>query len=234
MPEPARWVLLAGATGRVGRQTARSLAADGVNLVLLSRQPIPDPALAGAAGEVIELSADITSEPELAGVLDKLAGHGVDRLDGLVNCVTGYRGTPAPVGRLDSAAFSALVSTDLVGSYLLVRAMLPLLARDGNARIVLLSSLAGVRGRPGAAHLCAAKAGVLGLVKGLAHDLAGDRILINAVAPGPIRSEDHPELPPGASVSFSEPEQVAATVAQLLMPTCQLTGQVLEITGGRP
>jgi NAD(P)-dependent dehydrogenase (short-subunit alcohol dehydrogenase family) len=229
-----RWVLVAGATGRVGRHTARALADGGADLVLLSRRPASDPELERGSGEVLEVSADITSEQELAGVVDKLAGHGIDRLDGVVNCVTGYTGVPTSVAELDPTAFGSLVTTDLIASYLLVRATLPLLAGNDRARIVLLSSLAGQRGRPGAAHLCAAKAGVLGLVKGLAHDLAGDRILVNAVAPGPIRSPDHPALAANSPIPFTEPEQVAATVVQLLAPECRFTGQVLELTGGRP
>lgn len=229
-----RWVLVAGATGRVGRPTARVLADGGADLVLLSRRPASDPELEGRSGEVLEVSADITSEQELAGVVDKLAGHGIDRLDGVVNCVTGYTGVPTSISALDPATFIALVTTDLIASYLLVRATLPLLAGNDRARIVLLSSLAGQRGRPNAAHLCAAKAGVVGLVKGLAHDLAANQILVNAVAPGPVRSPDHPALGADSPIPFTEPEEVAAAVVKLLAPDCRLTGQVLELTGGRP
>lgn len=235
MPVPSRRrVLVAGATGRVGLEVARQLAAAGTDLVLLSRHGSVDPDLKRYDVEVMRAAVDIRDEAGLAEMAARLREPGARRLDGVVNCVTGYDGKPRALAAVDGTTFRDLLAVDLVGAHQLVSTLRFDLSRSNYGRVVLMSSLAGVFGRRGAAHLCAAKAGVLGLVRALAHELADDGVLVNAVAPGPIASADHPSMPPNRPVTFSTPAAVAATVVQLLSPACAITGQTIQINGGRP
>jgi gluconate 5-dehydrogenase/3-oxoacyl-[acyl-carrier protein] reductase len=119
-----------------------------------------------------------------------------------------------------------VVDVDLVGAYVLVHELLPLLTAHSGSRVVLFSSLAAQRGRPGAAHLCAAKAGVQGLALGLARDLAPHGVAVHVLAPGPIG----PHGPTG--VPASTVEQVAELVAVLASPVGDpLREQVLVLQG---
>jgi len=234
------WALVAGSTGLVGTAVAEAFAGQGVNLVLHSGSKLAAAAcqadtLASRFGvRCVPLTADLTSEAALTAARRQAEASGIRHLDALVNCATGYDGRPADLKDLDAAAFRRVIDVDLVGSYLLVRAFLPMLRQAGTARVVLLSSLAGVRGRPAAPHLCAAKAGITGLALGLSRDLAEAGIRVNVVAPGPVQrpGADPPPLPPG--MPASAPGEVAATVLMLAGPAPGLAGQVIVVNGGQP
>jgi 3-oxoacyl-[acyl-carrier protein] reductase len=234
------WALVAGSTGLVGTAVAEAFASQGTNLVLHSGSHLDAAACQGSklasrfGVRCVPLAADVTSETALAAARRAAEASGVRQLGALVNCATGYDGRPADMKALDAAAFRRVVDVDLVGSYLLVRAFLPLLRQAGAARVVLLSSLAGVRGRAAAPHLCAAKAGIAGLALGLSRDLADADIRVNAVAPGPVQrpNADPLPLPPGMPVSA--PDEVAATVLMLASAAPRLAGQVIVVNGGQP
>jgi 3-oxoacyl-[acyl-carrier protein] reductase len=238
-PAPG-WVLVAGSTGLVGTAVAEAFASNGVNLVLHSGSRLAAAASLGTRLQstfgvrCVPLAADVTSQTALADARSRAEAAGVRQLDALVNCATGYDGKPADIESLDATAFRRVIDVDLVGSYLLVHAFLPLLRQGGAARVVLLSSLAGVRGRPAAPHLCAAKAGLAGLALGLSRDLAEAGLRVNVVAPGPVRrpGADYPPLPPG--LTMSAPEEVAATVLMLAGPAPGLAGQLVVVNGGQP
>ncbi|MFJ2865819.1 SDR family NAD(P)-dependent oxidoreductase [Kitasatospora sp. NPDC087314] len=229
------WLLLAGATGLVGAAAARSAAAQGAGLVLLGRSAEALSALAGElAGEfsgtpVHPVVADLTDQASLDAAFAALPAAGVDRLDAVVNLATGYTGRPVPVGELPAEEFRRVVDTDLVGAFLLVRTALPLLRRAPDPRVVLVSSLAGLRGRPGAAHLCAAKAGVNGLALALAIELGEQGVAVNTVAPGPIARPGVPHPP--TPVPLASPEQVAAAVLRLTEAADARRGETVIVTG---
>jgi NAD(P)-dependent dehydrogenase (short-subunit alcohol dehydrogenase family) len=234
------WALVAGSTGLVGTVVAEGFARQGVNLVLHSGRRLKAAASQGSELEArfgvryVPLAADVTSETALATARCQAQARGVRHLDALVNCATGYDGRPVDMNALDATAFRRVIDVDLVGSYLLVRAFLPMLRQAGAARVVLLSSLAGVRGRPAAPHLCAAKAGIAGLALGLSRDLAEAGISVNVVAPGPIQNPDAEPLPLPPGMPASAPEEVAATVLMLADTTRRLAGQVIIVNGGQP
>ncbi|WP_026316505.1 SDR family NAD(P)-dependent oxidoreductase [Actinokineospora enzanensis] len=246
-PDPAspglagRWVWVAGATGRIGSATATAAAALGADIVVHGSRDTEAVATlakrlrADHGVQTVEVCADITAAGGVARARAAAAVGGVESVVAVINCVTGYTGKPVTATDLDDDRFRRLVDTDLVGAHALVRDLIPLLDPDG-ARVVLLSSLAGVRGRTGAAHLCAAKAGVNGLVLALAQDLAPLRVLVNAVAPGPVAEPGQPVpgLPPGVAVN--SPAEVAAAVLALAGAMTTHTGQVVVVNGneGRP
>jgi 3-oxoacyl-[acyl-carrier protein] reductase len=234
------WALVAGSTGLVGTAVAEGFARQGVNLVLHSGSRLGAAASQGSelasrfGVRCVPLVADVTSETALATARCQAESAGVRHLDALVNCATGYDGRPADMKALDASTFRRVVDVDLVGSYLLVRAFLPMLCQAGAARVVLLSSLAGLRGRPAAPHLCAAKAGVAGLALALSRDLTEANIRVNVVAPGPVQDPAAGPLPLPPGMPASAPEDVAATVLMLAGPTPRLAGQVIIVNGGQP
>jgi 3-oxoacyl-[acyl-carrier protein] reductase len=227
-------LLVAGATGLVGPAVAAAAAADGTALVLLGRSTRPLAELAGRltaeyAVPVLPVEADVTDTASLDRAAKHLRDAGIDTLDGLVDLVTGYDGSPAAVDDLAADTFRRVMETDVTGAFQLVRTFLPLLRRASSARIVLTSSVAALRGRPMAAHLCAAKAGVHGLTLALATELAADGIVVNTVAPGPILrpGTGHPPSP----VPPTTPEHVARTVLELISPASRAHGRPVVITG---
>jgi 3-oxoacyl-[acyl-carrier protein] reductase len=231
-PLTGRTVFVAGAAGTIGDVVATSLAAQGADLVLHGHDR--SPAVADLATHLTRrhgvrtftVHGDVTESGQLAQVRDTLLANAIDGLDGLVNCTTGFDGRPVGPADLSVKEFRRVVDVDLVGSYVLVHELLPLLTARG-ARVVLFSSLAAQRGRPGAAHLCAAKAGVRGLALGLARDLEPHGVTLHVLAPGPVGAHGGP-----TGVPVSTPDQVAAVVAVLSSAAGDpLRGQVIELQG---
>jgi 3-oxoacyl-[acyl-carrier protein] reductase len=239
-PDTAGWVLVAGATGRIGAETAEVLAARGTDLVVHGSRREAAEKLANGLAErhgvrAVAVAADITDGTALAALRGELEAHGVTALAALVNCVTGYRGAPVPLAQLPEAELRHVIDVDLVGAFLLTQQLLPLLTARPGAKVVLFSSVAGLRGRFGAAHLCAAKAGVQGLVLALVNELRAHGVSVNTVAPGPVEHAGGQtvQLPPG--VAFSTARQVAEVAAYLASEhSSPLQGQTLVVNGGLP
>jgi 3-oxoacyl-[acyl-carrier protein] reductase len=219
-----QWIFVAGAAGKVGRAVSARLASEGANLVLHGRANPPDYDMT-APGQELRVRGDLTEPSQVAEIRHRLQAHGIDRLHALINCVTGFDGQPVAVADLPVKEFRRVVDTDLVGSFVLVQGLLPLLRGPQHARVVLLSSLAAIRGRPGAAHLCAAKAGLHGLALALTQELAREGIVVHVAAPGPIGHR-----PGSTSVPASSADQVADVLAYLVSPRGDLlSGQVLQL-----
>lgn len=227
-----QWIFVAGASGMVGRAISNRLASEGANLILhgRARPPDSDVTAAGSAGPAQELRVrgDLTESGQVDEIRHQLQAHGITRLHALINCTTGFDGQPVTVADLPVKEFRRVVDTDLVGSFVLVKSLLPLLRGSHHAHVVLLSSLAAIRGRPGTAHLCAAKAGLHGLAVALTQDLAREGIVVHLAAPGPI---GHPAG--STSVPASSADQVADVLAYLASPRGDLlSGQVLQLQAG--
>ena len=138
--------------------------------------------------------------------------------------------------------FSQTLDTNLKGAYFCTKAAAKVMLRQKYGRIVCLSSIVGLRGNPGQTAYAASKAGVIGLVKAAAKELAGRDITVNAVAPGFIETDMTAVLPEKAKAAIlgtipkgrpGSPEEVARAVAFFAGPECAyITGQVLCVDGG--
>ena len=137
---------------------------------------------------------------------------------------------------------SAVLDTNLKGAYFCTKSAAKIMLRQKYGRIISLSSVVGLRGNPGQTAYAASKAGILGLTKAAAKELAGRDITVNAVAPGYIQTDMTAVLPDKAKEAMlgtipkgrpGTPEEVARAVAFFAAPeSAYITGQVLCVDGG--
>lgn len=236
-------VLVTGAARRVGAEIARMLHAAGAMVVLHYRHSAGEAfALAEALNarrpqSASTLQGDLKDDgvPE-ALVAELLARHG--RLDGLVNNASSF--FPTPLGAIDAAAWTDLIGSNLKAPLFLSQAASAALrARRGAiVNIVDIHAERPLRGYP---VYCAAKAGLLGLTRALALELA-PQVRVNGVSPGPIEWPADDQFPAAERSAIIDhtllkrvgtPADVARTVRFLLFDAPYVTGQVLAVDGGR-
>ena len=165
-----------------------------------------------------------------------------DRIDILVNNA-GIAGGNGLTWELDPAVWRRVIDVNLVGCFLVCRAVIPHLIANGYGRIVNVASIAGKEGNPAASHYSASKAGVIGLTKSLGKELATKNILVNCVTPAAANTEifaqmksEHVEymrskIPMGRFVEVAE---IAALICWLASEDCSFaTAAVFDISGGR-
>src|SRR5215210_1324577 len=240
-----RVALVTGGGRGIGRAIALHLARDGVAVAVNYRG-----SEAAAAEVVRQIEADggravaLAADVAVAGEATRLVNDAVarlGRLDILVNNAGITRDNLAM--RLSEEDWDAVLDTNLKGAFFCAKAALrPLLKAREAGRIVNISSVAGLVGNAGQANYAAAKAGLLGLTKSLAREVASRGITVNAVAPGFVTTEMTDALPEElreAAVKmiplgrFGAPEDIAEAVAFLASPAARyITGQVLSVDGG--
>ncbi len=191
----------------------------------------------GAEGRVVELTDD-EAVREAAEALEREAGS----VDILVNNA-GITGGNGKTWELAPDVWRKVIEVNLVAPYLTSRAVVPGMVRRGYGRIVNIASIAGKEGNPNASHYSASKAGLIGLTKSLAKELAGSGVIVNAVTPAAARtpifdqmSQEHIDymLSKIPLARFLEPSEAAAMIAWLASEECSFsTGAVFDLSGGR-
>ena len=144
--------------------------------------------------------------------------------------------------RMSEADFDAVIAANLKGAFLCMKAVSRLMLKQRYGRIVNLSSVVGLRGNAGQVNYAASKAGVIGMTKSLAKELASRGVTVNAVAPGFIETDMTAALPEAARTAaqngipmsrLGAPEDVAKAVGFLASDdAAYITGQVLAVDGG--
>jgi 3-oxoacyl-[acyl-carrier protein] reductase len=236
-------VVTGGARG-IGYGIAERLLASGAAVALWDVDAKAlDEAVASLkqAGRVHAAIVDVTDEISIAKAVDALIGDW-NTIDILINNA-GIAGGNGPLWQLEPAVWRRVVEVNLIGPYLVCRAVVPHMVAAGYGRIVNLASIAGKEGNPNASHYSASKAGLIALTKSLGKELALTGVLVNAVAPAAAKtgmflqmSEAHidymrSKIPMNRLL---EVEELAAMVAWLSSEECSFaTGAVFDISGGR-
>ena len=236
-------ILVTGAARRVGAEIARALHKAGAALMLHYRHSEAEVAELASAmnrqrdGSAAIVQAELGDPAALAAaVAQTIAVYG--RLDGLVNNASSF--FPTPIGGIDEADWDNLIGSNLKGPLFLSQAAAPYL-RLSQGGIVNITDIHAERPLKNYPLYCAAKAGLLGLTRALAIEL-GPEVRVNGVAPGPVA------WPEGESFSLAErdaiiahtllkragtPADIAGAVKFLLLDAPYVTGQVLNVDGGR-
>jgi 3-oxoacyl-[acyl-carrier protein] reductase len=238
-----RVAVVTGGGKGIGRAVAARLACGGAKVLVSGRDESAleetCSEIRGAGGQAIWAAADV-SKPEDADALCEKALEAFGSADILVNNAGITRDNL--VIRMSEEDWDQVVDTNLKGSFLCIRAFTRPMMKRRWGRIVNVSSVVGLMGNPGQANYVASKAGLVGLTKAVAKELASRHITVNAVAPGFIETAMTAALQSGVRETLKAqiplgrlgtPEDVAHAVAFLCSEEAgYVTGQVLTVDGG--
>ena len=239
-----RSAIVTGGSRGIGRAICLQLAAQGVNLLInyagntaaaedtanacreLGVQAIP---VQGNVADAAACEALFTKAQEEFGRVDILVNNAGITKDGLIL-------------RMSEEQFDAVLDTNLKGAFFCMKLAARIMMKQRYGRIINMSSVAGVRGNAGQVNYSASKAGLIGITKSLAKELAGRSVTVNAVAPGMIETDMTGVLPEAVKAEMlqgipmgraGKPEDIAAAVAFFASEQAgYVTGQVLCVDGG--
>ena len=237
-----RVALVTGASRNIGRAIALALADAGANVVVNARKSLDEARdvvkeIEKRGGKAVASLADVTDEQAVMTMV-RSSIDTFGRMDILVNNAAVRDVTP--IESIDYATWKRVTGIILDGAFLTVKASLLALRDSGNGSIINIGGMSGHTGAAGRPHVVAAKLGLVGLTRGLAHDLAKDHITVNCVVPGLIDTQR------GASSGSKTAHQhqtiigrrgtvdeVAAVVRFLAGPDARyITGQDWHVKGG--
>jgi 3-oxoacyl-[acyl-carrier protein] reductase len=235
--------IVTGASRGLGKAIALALAGAGAKVACVARSvdKLKETAdairAAGGAAEVY--ACDVTDATSVQQVVDAVAEKW-EKIHILVNNAGITRDTLIP--RMSDEDWDAVINTNLRGTFLFTRAVTRPMMQSRYGRVINIASVSGIMGNPGQANYSASKAGIIGMTRTVAKELASRKVTINAIAPGFIESEMTEALGPAVieeakkripAKRLGRPEEIAACVLFLASePAGYITGQVLTIDGG--
>jgi 3-oxoacyl-[acyl-carrier protein] reductase len=230
-----RTAFITGASRGIGLACAQALASAGARVILAARDQAKleaaSAAIPGSSWVQIDMSSPESIKEALAkaGKVDILVNNAAITKDGLAL-------------RMKKDDWDSVISTNLTGAFLAIQAVLQGMMKERWGRIINISSVVGESGNPGQANYVASKAGLIGLTKSLAQEIASRNITVNAVAPGFIDTDMTAVLSDTVRENLlahiplkrlGKPEDVAAAVKFLASDeAAYITGHVLDVNGG--
>lgn len=239
-----RIALVTGASRGIGAAVAKRLAADGYFVIVnyngsAQRAKEVVAQIVSAGNEAVALQCDV-SDFDACGELIARITADYGRLDVLVNNAGITR--DGLLMRMSETDFDAVIDTNLKGAFHTIRHASRQFLKQRSGRIINIASVSGLLGNAGQANYAASKAGVIGLTKSVARELASRQITVNAVAPGFIATEMVDAMTDSAKAAMTdhipfgrigEPEEVADVVAFLASDAARyVTGQIIAVDGG--
>jgi 3-oxoacyl-[acyl-carrier protein] reductase len=235
--------IVTGAGRNIGRAIALTLAEAGASILINARSNRAEAEavareIESVGGRALVHIGDV-ADPKTVQVMADAALLGFSRIDILVNNAALRR--EKPFAEMDYAEWREILDVTLDGAFHCTKACLPALRKSGSGTIVNIGGLSAHSGAKNRAHVVTAKAGIIGLTRALAHDLADDGITVNCVVPGLIGTPRPKDKPQPAhhlthqtiSGERGKPEDVAAVVRFLCSPGARyVTGQAIHANGG--
>jgi 3-oxoacyl-[acyl-carrier protein] reductase len=242
--EDKRTILVTGGSRGIGRGICLAFARSG-NHIYFNYSSAGEAAaqteklVAEAGGTATGIQVNVASEKEVSEFVARALDE-TGRIDVLVNNAGITR--DGLIVRMKETDWEAVLNVNLKGAFLCTKAVTKPMMKQRYGRIINVSSVVGVSGNPGQANYVASKAGIIGLTKGVARELASRGITANVVAPGYIETDMTADLPDKAKDAMvsqiplgraGTPEDIAAAVVFLASDqAAYITGQVLHISGG--
>jgi len=235
--------IVTGASRGIGKAIALRLAAAGAKVACVARsadklRETAD-AIAAAGGAAEVHPCDVTDSAAVSKLVESL-NESWGRLDIVVNNAGITKDTLIP--RMSDEDWDSVIATNLRSVFLFTRAASLVMMRQRSGRIVNISSVSGLMGNPGQANYSASKAGIIGLTRSVARELAGRKVTVNAICPGFISTEMTDALGPAVldevkkrvpAKRLGEADEVADAVLYLASDSAAyITGQVLTLDGG--
>lgn len=236
--------LVTGAASGIGLATATHLAAQGVRVAVNDVDLAAAEAAASGLGPGhLAVQADVSKEAEVAAMVRRVVGE-LGSIAILVNNA-GIGDSAVPTVEQDLAYWERMIGTHLTGTYLVSKAVAPIMMRQRSGAMVNLSSIAGLVGIPVRTGYSVAKAGIAMLTRVLACEWAGQGIRVNAVAPGYVRTALVAKLIDAGKIDASRiarrtpmgrmatPEEIARVIGFLASsPASYVTGAIVPVDGG--
>jgi 3-oxoacyl-[acyl-carrier protein] reductase len=245
-----RTVVVTGGSRGIGRAICLAFAGKGTHIFFNYFSPGNPEAEAAAAAETEQMvskaggsatsfSTDVADEEDVAAFFEQIS-HKSERIDVLVNNAGITRDTL--LIRMKGKDWDDVININLKGSFNCTKIAAKVMMKQRYGRIINIASVVGVSGNPGQANYSASKAGIIGLTKTAAKELASRNITVNAIAPGFIETDMTAVLSDKAREAMlgqiplarpGKPEDVAAVAAFLASDSADyITGQVIHVSGG--
>jgi NAD(P)-dependent dehydrogenase (short-subunit alcohol dehydrogenase family) len=245
LPLDGRVAIVTGASRGIGAATARALSDAGARVVLASRDEralhaIAEDIICGG-GSAIVVPTDVRYPESVSRLVEQTLGA-YGRLDAAVNNAAGGGHRPTPLAEVAVGDFDSAIAVSLRGVFLAMKYEIPAMLRGGGGTIVNMSSTAAQHPVAGLAGYVSAKSALSGLTRTAALDYAAAGVRVNALAPGPVLTENLQHAGPDAQRAvagsvpmrrLARPEEVAAAAVWLCGPDAGfVTGTTLTVDGG--
>ena len=232
--------LITGATGGIGRAIAKTLNAQGANLILTDvNQEALEAFKAELGDKVVVFAGDVTNSDDVKSLLNFSKEH-FENIDILINNAGITKDTLSM--RMTDDMWDAVLKVNLTAGFRLTREILPQMMKKRWGRIISMASIVGVIGNLGQANYAASKAGLIAMTKSVAQEVAGRGITANCIAPGFIATKMTESLPDNVKQMMLDripmkrmgtPQDIANVVAFLASEeSAYITGQTINVNGG--